>query len=128
MSEGQRENLPDKIYLQPDDTPQSDDWVWSDTPGGYGEDVAYVRLDPPVLHERTEDGGWICCCGDHLAAADMLEDGGDTLAWMVHYGCGCDIPCTTKVAGTFCPHHDEDGPVVGHTELVARASTTERLP
>lgn len=22
----------------------------------------------PILHEQTDDGSWICCCGDHLSA------------------------------------------------------------
>ena len=35
----------------------------------------------PILHERDEDGHWICCCGDHLeeSAPAELRAAGDLL-------------------------------------------------
>jgi len=61
---------------------------WQGT--GFWADELLALIQPPILHERSETGAWICCCGDHLvseseepvawARVDKRdEDGGYTL-------------------------------------------------
>ena len=33
----------------------------------------HTHPKPPTLHERDEDGNWICCCGDSLPASEAGE-------------------------------------------------------
>jgi len=33
----------------------------------------YTKPPAPTLHERDEDGNWICCCGDSLPVSEAME-------------------------------------------------------
>jgi len=37
------------------------------------ETVRALSPPPPALHERDEDGHWICCCGDSLPVSEAME-------------------------------------------------------
>jgi len=58
------------------------EWVWTkspdDLPAIYEVRKVYLSPPAPTLHERDEDGNWICCCGDSLPTLGAME--GSTVA------------------------------------------------
>jgi len=61
-------------------------------PGTYRDPVLlYAKPPPPTLHERDEDGNWICCCGDHLECGGMERDHrvvDRTIQWVIDHWAG----------------------------------------